>query len=99
MPDPGAVGRGGGRGPQVLESTLVEVARENGTSVTAVYLLPPDESVLQLAVLGGVPWEISMPWARVALESSTPVSDAVRERRLVWVSGQEELARRYPGWR
>ncbi|UUU26854.1 SpoIIE family protein phosphatase [Streptomyces sp. DSM 40750] len=96
MPDPGAVGRGGGRGPQVLESTLVEVARENGTSVTAVYLLPPDESVLQLAVLGGVPWEISMPWARVALESSTPVSDAVRERRLVWVSGQEELARRYP---
>lgn len=95
-PGPGTVGSGGGRGPEVLESALVEVAREHGTSVTAVYLLPPDEAVLQLAVLGGVPWEISMPWARVALKSSSPVSDAVRERRLVWVSGQEELARRYP---
>nr|WP_226967201.1 SpoIIE family protein phosphatase [Streptomyces phaeolivaceus] len=90
MPDPGVVG------PRALESALIEVARESGTSVTAVYLLPPDEPVLRLAVLGGVPWEISMPWARVALKASSPVSDAVREHRLVWVSGQEELARHYP---
>ncbi|MBZ3905821.1 SpoIIE family protein phosphatase [Streptomyces griseiscabiei] len=90
VPGPGVVG------PRVLESALIEMARESGTSVTAVYLLPPDEPVLQLAVLGGVPWEISMPWARVALKASSPVSDAVREHRLVWVSGQEELARRYP---
>ncbi|MFE7836099.1 SpoIIE family protein phosphatase [Streptomyces sp. NPDC057474] len=90
VPGPGVVG------PQALESVLIEVARESGTSVTAVYLLPPEEPVLQLAVLGGVPWEISMPWARVALKASSPVSDAVREHRLVWVSGQEELARRYP---
>ncbi|MDX3643736.1 GAF domain-containing SpoIIE family protein phosphatase [Streptomyces sp. MB09-02B] len=90
MPDPGAVG------PELLASALIEVARESGTSVSAVYLLQPDEPVLQLAVLGGVPWEISMPWARVGLTTPSPVSDAVRERRLVWVSGQEELARRYP---
>ncbi|QYX75410.1 GAF domain-containing SpoIIE family protein phosphatase [Streptomyces akebiae] len=83
-------------GPELLQSALIEFARESRTSVTAVYLLPPDEPVLQLAVLGGVPWEISMPWARVALKAPSPVSDAVRERRLVWVGGQEELARRYP---
>ncbi|MGW1669807.1 SpoIIE family protein phosphatase [Streptomyces sp. NPDC002324] len=90
VPDSGAVG------PDTLESVLVEVARECGTSVTAAYLPAPDEPVLQLAMLGGVPWEISMPWARVALKASSPVSDAVRERRLVSVSGPEELARRYP---
>lgn len=72
VPGPGAVG------PEALESVLIEVARESATSVTAVYLLAPDEPVLQLAVLGGVPWEISMPWARVALKASSPVSDAVR---------------------
>ncbi|WP_399098280.1 SpoIIE family protein phosphatase [Streptomyces sp. 11x1] len=83
-------------GPEPLQSALIEVARGSGTSVAAVYLLRPDEPVLQLAVLGGVPWEISMPWARVPVKTSSPVSDAVRERRLVWVSGQEDLARRYP---
>ncbi|MGW0845480.1 hypothetical protein ACWD26_36160 [Streptomyces sp. NPDC002787] len=96
MPEPGAVRSDGSSGPPVLESAPVEVAREHGTSVTAVYLLPPDEPVLQLSVLGGVPWEISMPWARVAVKASSPVSDAVRERRPVWVGGQEELARRCP---
>ncbi|MFD9120964.1 SpoIIE family protein phosphatase [Streptomyces bottropensis] len=86
----------GAVGPQVLESALIELARRSATSVTAVYLPAPDEPVLQLAVLGGVPWEMSMPWARVALKASSPASDAVRERRLVWVGDQEELARRYP---
>ncbi|MFF9777303.1 SpoIIE family protein phosphatase [Streptomyces sp. NPDC013978] len=90
VPGSGAVG------PELLETALIEVARESGTSVAAVYLLLPDEPLLQLAVLGGVPWEISMPWARVALKTPSPVSDAVRERRLVWMSGQEELARHYP---
>ncbi|MDX2602314.1 SpoIIE family protein phosphatase [Streptomyces caniscabiei] len=90
------VSGGGSVGPELLASALTEVASESGTSVTAAYLLLPDEPVLQLAVLGGVPWEISMPWARVALKAPSPVSEAVRERRLVWVSGQEELARHYP---
>ncbi|MFF6783348.1 SpoIIE family protein phosphatase [Streptomyces sp. NPDC012510] len=96
VPEAGAVRSGRGCAPEVLESALLESAREIGTSVTAVYLLPPGESVLRLAVLGGVPWEISMPWARVPVNASSPVSDAVREHRLVWISGEEELARRYP---
>ncbi|MDX5569498.1 SpoIIE family protein phosphatase [Streptomyces sp. ID05-04B] len=75
---------------------LVELARRTGASVTAVYLLQEDQPVLRLTALGGAPWEISMPWARVVLDAVSPVSDAVRERRLVWVGGQEEMARRYP---
>ncbi|MGJ3562164.1 hypothetical protein ACR6C2_44210 [Streptomyces sp. INA 01156] len=29
--------------------------------------------------------------------SPTPVTDAVREDRLVWLGGQDEMVRRYPG--
>ncbi|MER5378518.1 SpoIIE family protein phosphatase [Streptomyces sp. NPDC002553] len=94
VPEAGAVGRDSG--PQALKPCLVEAARRTGASVIALYLLQAGEDVLRLAVLGGVPWDISRSWAQVPLASASPVSDAVRERRLVWVSGREELARRYP---
>ncbi|WP_330350801.1 SpoIIE family protein phosphatase [Streptomyces sp. NBC_00582] len=93
---PGADAVGVGAGPQVLRAAVIEAARETGATVTAVYLLPPDEPVLRLAVLGGASYDISRPWARVPLETASPVSEAVRDRRLVWVGGPEELARRYP---
>ncbi|MFI1506972.1 SpoIIE family protein phosphatase [Streptomyces sp. NPDC020597] len=96
MADAAAQDRRAGSGPELLEPVLVDLARRTGASVAAVYLLREDEPVLRLAALGGTPWEISMPWARVALNTVSPVSDAVRERRLVWVGGQEEMARRYP---
>ncbi|KPI28261.1 putative PAS/PAC sensor protein [Actinobacteria bacterium OV320] len=96
MPDAAAAGSGGGRGPESLDEILAEAARETGASVIALYLPAADEPVLWLAVLGGLPWEISMPWARVALTAASPVSDAVRERRLVWIGGAQEMARRYP---
>ncbi|MFD9391704.1 SpoIIE family protein phosphatase [Streptomyces sp. NPDC060000] len=64
--------------------------------MSALYLLPPDESALHMALLSGVSWRIAVPWARVTLEAATPVADAVRERQLVWVGNEEERARRYP---
>ncbi|WP_340384586.1 SpoIIE family protein phosphatase [Streptomyces sp. SS7] len=93
---PGADAVDVGAGPELLRAAVAEAARESGASVTAVYLLPADEAVLRLAVLGGASYDISRPWARVALDSASPVSDAVRDGRLVWVGGPEELARRYP---
>ncbi|MEU9991435.1 SpoIIE family protein phosphatase [Streptomyces sp. NPDC048045] len=85
-----------GLGPQSLDLVLSRFAQDAGAHVSAVYLLPPDGQVLHLAVLGGVSWQIAWPWGRVALTAATPVSDAVREQRLVWIGSQEELARRYP---
>ncbi|MBG0853653.1 SpoIIE family protein phosphatase [Streptomyces spinoverrucosus] len=70
--------------------------RDTGACVGAVYLPEPGEQVLRMAVVSGVPREISAPWERAALGAPTPVADAVRGQRLVWVGGQEELARRYP---
>ncbi|MFF9038116.1 SpoIIE family protein phosphatase [Streptomyces sp. NPDC014892] len=62
----------------------------------AIYLLTPDEPVLEMAVMAGLPRSFAAPWERVGLNSPIPVSEAVRGRRLVWVNGEEQMARRYP---
>ncbi|MEW2632999.1 SpoIIE family protein phosphatase [Streptomyces sp. NPDC048389] len=62
----------------------------------AVYLLSEAEPVLEMAVMAGLPRAFAAPWERVALTSPVPVADAARGRRLVWVPGEEDMARRYP---
>ncbi|RZB13925.1 GAF domain-containing protein [Streptomyces sp. F001] len=62
----------------------------------AVYLLAADEPVLEMAVMAGLPRAFAAPWERVGLSAPIPVAEAVRERRLIWVPGDEEMARRYP---
>ncbi|WP_256107878.1 SpoIIE family protein phosphatase [Streptomyces sp. ODS05-4] len=52
--------------------------------------------MLRLAVLSGVSREFAVPWLRVAPGDPVPLADAVAQRRLVWIGGQEEMARRYP---
>lgn len=61
----------------------------------AVYLLSPDEQVLEMAVMAGLPRAFAAPWERISLSSPIPVADALRERRLIWVPGEEEMASRY----
>ncbi|MFH0517282.1 SpoIIE family protein phosphatase [Streptomyces sp. M41] len=96
MRDTARATAGSGSGPELLEPALLQGMRVTGANVGAVYLLPPGERVLRLALLSGVPWEIAAPWGRVALGATTPVADALRESRTVWLGSQEELARRYP---
>ncbi|MDX3524672.1 SpoIIE family protein phosphatase [Streptomyces scabiei] len=75
-----------------LASMMDDVRAHSG----AVYLLAPDEPVLEMAVMAGLPRSFAAPWERVGLSAPVPVSEAVRGRRLVWVSGEEQMARRYP---
>ncbi|MEV6172375.1 SpoIIE family protein phosphatase [Streptomyces sp. NPDC051954] len=75
-----------------LASMMDEVHAHSG----AVYLLAADEPVLEMAVMAGLPRAFAAPWERVGLSAPIPVSEALRERRLVWVGGEEEMARRYP---
>lgn len=96
MRDPTRSVAGPDSGPELLGPALMQGMRDTGASVGAVYLPAPSGQALRLAVLSGVPWEIAVPWAQVALSAPTPVADALREHRLVWLGGQEELARRYP---
>ncbi|MBD0421791.1 SpoIIE family protein phosphatase [Streptomyces sp. TRM S81-3] len=79
-----------------MDAAMAAVVRESGAFGGLLYVLPPGGDALWLELVAGVPQEIALPWRRVALTDPMPVADAVRERRLVWVGGQEEMARRYP---
>ncbi|WP_349816386.1 SpoIIE family protein phosphatase [Streptomyces sp. MRC013] len=79
-----------------LDAALAETMRRTGASLGAFYLLVPEEDLLQLVVVGGVPAELAAPWTRVPLASPAPISDAVREDRMVWVGDQTQMARSYP---
>ncbi len=98
-------GRGSGRptaavetpvGPPLLSLALAGMMEAVGAHSGAVYLRQPDEPVLGMAVMAGMPRAFAAPWERVGLSAPIPVAEAVRERRLVWVGGQVDMARRYP---
>ncbi|WP_328484394.1 SpoIIE family protein phosphatase [Streptomyces sp. NBC_00377] len=83
-------------GRPLLSLALTSMMDAVGAHSGAVYLRPGDESVLEMAVMAGLPRSFAAPWERVGLSAPIPVAEAVRERRLVWVGGAEEMARRYP---
>ncbi|MES4891868.1 SpoIIE family protein phosphatase [Streptomyces sp. NPDC096012] len=83
-------------GQPMLSLALASMMEEVGAHSGAVYLLSPDEPVLEMAVTAGMPRAFAAPWQRVGLSAPIPVADAARDRRLVWVGGEEEMARRYP---
>lgn len=83
-------------GMERLKTALVELMLDVDASIGAVFLLPAGERVLRLAVLCGAPQQIAAPWERIPLDDPNPVPDAVRQRRLLWLNGPEEVARRYP---
>ncbi|WP_460111141.1 PP2C family protein-serine/threonine phosphatase [Streptomyces sp. YKOK-J1] len=98
-------GPGAGRTPEVTGTTagrpllslaLAAMLEDLGAHSGAVYLLRHSEPVLEMAVMAGMPRAFAAPWERVGLHAPIPVADAARERRLVWVNGEEEMARRYP---
>ncbi|MFJ7065958.1 SpoIIE family protein phosphatase [Streptomyces sp. NPDC101115] len=94
-----AAGSGPGEQPGesgLLETALADTVRHTGASAGVIYLLDEATQTLRLAVLCGLPEEVAWPWHRIPLASAVPVSEAVRENRLVWVGSQEDMARAYP---
>ncbi|MGV9556881.1 SpoIIE family protein phosphatase [Streptomyces sp. NPDC003401] len=83
-------------GQALLAPALTAMMDAVGAHSGAVYLLPDTEPVLEMAVMAGLPRSFAAPWQRVGLGAPIPVARAVRERRLVWVGGEEEMARSYP---
>ncbi|MFD0369642.1 SpoIIE family protein phosphatase [Streptomyces sp. NPDC127114] len=80
----------------LLGPALADTVRHTGASAGAIYLLDEATDTLRLAVLCGLPEEVAWPWHRVPLTTTAPVTEAVRENRLVWVGSQEDMARAYP---
>ncbi|MEU1600919.1 SpoIIE family protein phosphatase [Streptomyces sp. NPDC005708] len=79
-----------------LDRLLDLAVRNTGAHAGAVFLLEPDRQTLRLEVTAGIPAQYLAPWLGVGLASLDPIAVAVRERRLVWLSRPQELARRYP---
>ncbi|MEV8067082.1 SpoIIE family protein phosphatase [Streptomyces sp. NPDC085995] len=86
----------GAAGRPLLSLALAAMLDEVHAHSGAVYLLAPDQPVLEMAVMAGMPRDFAAPWERVGLSAPIPVAQALRERRLIWVSGEEEMVRRYP---
>ncbi len=83
-------------GRPLLSLTLTSMLDDVHAHSGAVYLLADHEPVLEMAVMAGLPRAFAAPWERVGLSAPIPVAEALRNRRLIWVSGEEEMARRYP---
>ncbi|WP_105973165.1 PP2C family protein-serine/threonine phosphatase [Streptomyces geranii] len=95
---PGRPGAGGSAvfGRPLLSLALAGMMDDVHAHAGGVYLLAPGGSVLEMAVMAGLPRAFAAPWERVGIGSPVPVAQASRERRLVWVGGEEDMARRYP---
>ncbi|MFF1446202.1 SpoIIE family protein phosphatase [Streptomyces sp. NPDC058295] len=75
---------------------LSGTVQRTGALAAGLYLLSEAEPLLCLTAVCGVPVVVATPWRRVAVSAAGPLSEAVREDRLVWVGRQEDMARLYP---
>lgn len=67
-----------------------------GAYIGGVYLLSGDGQLLELVMTLGAARQFTRPWQHVGPAAPIPVADAVRDGRVVWVGGADEMARRYP---
>ncbi|MEU5536444.1 SpoIIE family protein phosphatase [Streptomyces sp. NPDC020362] len=79
-----------------LGAALAAAVRRTSAWLGGVYLVDPDESVLGLVALCGVPVDAFTPWWRSAFAPPGPLRDSIHDGRIVWLSSLEELARLYP---
>ncbi|WP_338105893.1 GAF domain-containing SpoIIE family protein phosphatase [Streptomyces coelicoflavus] len=85
-----------GVGVERLDPIMTDVMHETGASVGLLYLPQTGCQMLQLALASGVSRQIIAPWTRIRADTPIPVVDAMRQRGLVWLASQQEIARRYP---
>ncbi|WP_269858572.1 SpoIIE family protein phosphatase [Streptomyces sp. RPT161] len=84
---------------QDLDALLarLDAARDRlGCHIAALYVPGPDAERLELVMMLGLSREFVRPWEHVPLSTTAPVTDAMRDRRLVWVGGEEAMVRLYP---
>ncbi|WP_033443863.1 hypothetical protein, partial [Saccharothrix sp. NRRL B-16314] len=75
-----------------MAAVLSGLMRDTTASVGLVYLLIPGDRMLRLVLISGASREIAAPWVRIPVDAPVPVADAIKERRLVWLGGREEVA-------
>ncbi|MET7380670.1 SpoIIE family protein phosphatase [Streptomyces sp. NPDC005526] len=79
-----------------LCAALADTVRGTGASIGGLFLIDRAQPLLRLFAECGMPVEFTAPWRRLSLSAPVPLTDAIAEDRLVWIGGQDEMARRYP---
>ncbi|MFF3751878.1 SpoIIE family protein phosphatase [Streptomyces sp. NPDC002018] len=79
-----------------MDRALAELVRATGAHIGIVYLLVPEDQLVHMVAVTGLPRNVARPWSRVALAAPVPVAEAVREGRSVWLASHTELAHRFP---
>ncbi|SDJ96036.1 Serine phosphatase RsbU, regulator of sigma subunit [Nonomuraea maritima] len=80
-----------------LDELLIAAVTEAGAHIGGIYLLDEGGEVLRLENAFGMPAPLAHAWAQIRTKDPLPIADAVREQRLLWIGGREQLARDYPG--
>ncbi|GLF97065.1 SpoIIE family protein phosphatase [Streptomyces yaizuensis] len=80
----------------VLSQAAVSAIEAVGGYAGGVYLRAPDEGLLRLAVLAGLPSRLFRPWWRMHVNRPFPVAEAYRLGRAVHLAGPEDAIRRFP---
>ncbi|TDE34172.1 GAF domain-containing protein [Nonomuraea mesophila] len=81
-----------------LDDLLIEAVAGAGAHIGMAYVLDKGGHVLALESAVGIPGSIARAWARIRVRrnDSIPIAVSVRDKRLIWVDGREELARAFP---
>jgi hypothetical protein len=79
-----------------LDELLLGTIVSTGAHIGALYLLADDAELLLMDSQLGLPAPIARAWARVRRNEPVPIAAAVRERRMIWLSGREHMARSFP---
>ncbi|MFF1510109.1 SpoIIE family protein phosphatase [Streptomyces sp. NPDC058326] len=96
MAEPTGTDAGDAFGSGRMDAVLADVMTGTGASIGMVYLRVPGDRMLRLALVSGVSQAIAAPWVRIPVDAPIPVADAMRDGRLVWLGGRQEIAHRYP---
>ncbi|MEV1172823.1 GAF domain-containing SpoIIE family protein phosphatase [Nonomuraea sp. NPDC049784] len=83
-------------GSSRLDELLVEAVLSTGAHIGAMYVMDENGEVLRMDAQAGLPGLIAKAWARIRTSDPVPIATAVRERRLLWLTGREDLARMFP---
>ncbi|WP_028648249.1 SpoIIE family protein phosphatase [Nocardiopsis sp. CNT312] len=87
-----------GRAPDLrdLGEELLRILHTMDYHAGGVYLSDPESSALAMSVLTGITRDFMRPWFRISATNRGPVTEALYERKMVWLPSGEEMAKRYP---